>query len=227
MRNLKRALSLTLASIMLLGMMIVGTSAASFPDVDDNNNVEAIEVLNAVGVMIGDNGNFKPDAPVTRNEMAVIMAKLLLGTYAADSYVGTHPFTDVPSGADKFVAACYASSIVAGTSATTYDGQSTVTAVQAAAMMLRALGYENLSKGAARWDQPVAAKANEINLFEGMNGNGNAPMNRDSVAKLALNALQATMVTSEQTSADIQIGDVTLAGVMKLDGSALARWTTA
>ena len=54
MRNLKRALSLTLASVMLLGMMVVGAGAAGFPDVaDDNDNVEAIEVLQAIEVMVG------------------------------------------------------------------------------------------------------------------------------------------------------------------------------
>ena len=74
MRNLKRALSLTLASVMLLGMMVVGAGAASYPDVDDNDNVEAIDVLNAVEVMIGRQGNFEPDEAVNRHEMAVIMA---------------------------------------------------------------------------------------------------------------------------------------------------------
>ena len=54
MRNLKRALSLALASVMLLGMMVVGTSAASYKDVDSKDNLEAIEVLKAVGVMTGD-----------------------------------------------------------------------------------------------------------------------------------------------------------------------------
>ena len=53
MRNLKRALRLALASVMLMGMMVVGTSAASFPDVDSNDNIEAIDVLETVGVMIG------------------------------------------------------------------------------------------------------------------------------------------------------------------------------
>ena len=33
MRNLKRALSLAVASVMLLGMMVVGTGAAGYPDV--------------------------------------------------------------------------------------------------------------------------------------------------------------------------------------------------
>ena len=211
MRNLKRALSLALASVMLMGMMVVGSSAASFPDVSAEDNTEAIAVLEAVKVMIGnENGEFEPDKNVTRNEMAVIMSKLMLGTYAADSYVGSHPFTDVPTWADKYVAACYSAGIIAGRSETTYDGNSTVTAVEAAAMMLRALGYEDLSKGAAQWDQPVAAKANEINLFAGLNGAGNAPMNRNSVAKLSPNTIQATMVTTVRTGQDITLPDGTV-----------------
>ena len=211
MRNLKRALSLALASVMLMGMMVVGSSAASFPDVSAEDNTEAIAVLEAVKVMIGnENGEFEPEKNVTRNEMAVIMSKLMLGTYAADSYVGSHPFTDVPTWADKYVAACYSAGIIAGRSETTYDGNSTVTAVEAAAMMLRALGYEDLSKGAAQWDQPVAAKANEINLFAGLGGAGNAAMNRNSVAKLSLNTLQATMVTTVRNGQDITLPDGTV-----------------
>ena len=60
MRNLKRALSLALASVMLLGMMVVGTGAASYTDVSSKHNEEAIAVMQAVGVMVGDtNGKFK------------------------------------------------------------------------------------------------------------------------------------------------------------------------
>ena len=78
MRNLKRALSLGLTAAMISGLMVMGSSAASYADVTSENNVEAIEVLEAVGIMIGDeNGDFNPDAEVTRNEMAVIMSNLL------------------------------------------------------------------------------------------------------------------------------------------------------
>ena len=60
MRNLKRALSLALASVMVMGLMVVG-SGASYVDVSSENNVEAIEVLQKVGVMTGDeNGKFNP-----------------------------------------------------------------------------------------------------------------------------------------------------------------------
>ena len=207
MRNLKRALSLALASVMLLGMMVVGTSAASYPDVDEKDNVEAIEVLNAVKVMIGDRGNFRPDAAVNRHEMAVIMAKLVLGNEAADNYVGSHPFTDVFPWADKYVAACYENGLVSGTSATTFSGNQPLTAVQAAAMMLRALGYKDLSKGASDWRAPVTAMANQIRLFSGVASNPKEELDRNQVAQLALNTLKSPVVDLKDGTFDITSGD--------------------
>ena len=207
MRNLKRALSLALASVMLLGMMVVGSSAASYPDIDDNDNVEAIEVLNAVNVMIGDRGNFRPDAAVNRHEMAVIMAKLVLGVETADNYVGTHPFTDVFPWADKYVAVCYENGLVAGTSATTFSGNQPLTAFQAAAMMLRALGYKDLSKGANDWRAPATAMANQIRLFSGVASNPSEQLTRNQVAQLALNTLKSPMVNLKDNTFDVTNGD--------------------
>ena len=75
MRNLKRVLSLGMTAAMITGLMVVGTSAAGYSDVSTEDNVEAIEVLQSVGVMVGDeNGDFNPDQLVTRNEMAVVMS---------------------------------------------------------------------------------------------------------------------------------------------------------
>ena len=140
MRNLKRALSLALASVMVLGLMVVG-SGASYADVTSEENQEAIEVLQAVGVMVGDeNGNFNPDRNVTRAQMATVMANLL-DLKVEDFNAADIPFTDVPSWAVPYVAACYADGITAGVSDTLYGSDSTVTAAQAALMMMKALGY--------------------------------------------------------------------------------------
>ena len=49
MRNLKRALSLALATVMTLGLMVVGTGA-SYADVSSEHNQEAIDVLQTVGI---------------------------------------------------------------------------------------------------------------------------------------------------------------------------------
>ena len=63
---------------MISGLMVMGASTASCADVTSENNVEAIEVLKAVGIMVGgQNGDFTPDQNVTRNEMAVVMFNLM------------------------------------------------------------------------------------------------------------------------------------------------------
>ena len=141
MRNLKRALSLLLSSTMVLGMLVMGGSAAGYKDVDDSNvNQEAIEVLQTVGIMTGDqNGNFNPDGSITRNEMAVVMAHLLNLDY--DYYRGTNPFTDVPEWAAPYVAACAAEGVVAGIGNGQFGGNQKVTAAQASLMIMKALGY--------------------------------------------------------------------------------------
>ena len=76
MKNLKRALSLVLSAAMMVGMMAIGTSAA-FADVDSSDNLEAISVMEMIGVMEGDGTNFNPDRVVTRNEMAVVICNLM------------------------------------------------------------------------------------------------------------------------------------------------------
>ncbi len=195
MRNLKRALSLTLASVMLLGMMVIGTSAvAGYSDVDAEDNVEAIEVLQAIEVMVGDDRGFGPDRPVTRNEMAVVMGKLLNLNY--NYYASACPFTDVAEWARGWVGACAANGIVSGRGEGIYDGEATVTAVEAASMMMRALGYFKYTEDYA--DGFVLAtvrQGSDIGIFNGVGSDGNTAMTRNQVAQMALNALRSNMVT--------------------------------
>jgi len=164
-------------------------------------------------VMLGDEdtGNFRPEDNVTRNEMAVILAKLILGS-DADKYVGSCPFTDVPTWAQKYVTACYDNKIVAGRTESIYDGSAVVTAQEAAAMVLRVLGYEKLESTGTNWAQPVVAKANELRLFADVGSSASAPLNRNQVAQLSLNALQTTMVTSDVEKDIIVEGVVTIPG---------------
>ena len=211
MRNLKRALSLALSTVMLVGMMAVGTSAASYADVDSADNVEAIEVMQAVSVMVGDeNGNFNPDKNVTRAEMAVVMANLL--DLQVEDFVGASiPFTDVPEWAHAYVAACYADGITGGISATEYGSNNSVTATQAALMMMKALGYFQYAQDfGTDWQVATIKQASKIELFDGIDSARNAAMTRNEVAQIALNALEATMVESDGTTTTITTGDITI-----------------
>ena len=210
MRNLKRALSLGLTAAMISGLMVMGSSAASYADVADTDNVEAIEVLEAVGIMIGDeNGNFNPDQNVTRNEMAVVMSNLM--AYNVASYRDTSPFTDVPSWAEPYVAACYTNGITAGTSATTYGGSENVTTAQAALMVMKALGYFQYQQDFGDdWQLATVAQGNRIDLFTDVDSGVREAMTRNDVAQLVLNALEAGTVEAT-TNGSITVGGVTIA----------------
>ena len=209
MRNLKRALSLGLTAAMISGLMVMGSSAASYADVTSENNVEAIEVLESVGIMIGDeSGNFNPDQNVTRNEMAVVMANLM--EYNVASYKDTSPFTDVPSWAEPYVAACWTNGITAGYSDTIYGGSDTVTTAQAALMLMKALGYFQYSSDfGSDWQLATTRQGNAIDLFVGVDSGVTQPMTRNDVAQLVLNTLKSGTVEAS-TDGSWSIGDVTI-----------------
>ena len=209
MRNLKRALSLGLTAAMISGLMVMGSSAASYADVTSENNVEAIDVLQTVGIMVGDeNGNFNPDQNVTRNEMAVVMANLM--EYNVASYKDTSPFTDVPSWAEPYVAACWTNGITAGYSDTIYGGSDTVTTAQAALMLMKALGYfQYASDFGSDWQLSTTRQGNAIDLFVGVDSGVTAPMTRNDVAQLVLNTLKSGTVEAS-TDGSWTIGDVTI-----------------
>ena len=210
MRNLKRALSLLLSSTLVLGMLVMGSSAAGYQDVDaSNDHQEAIEVLQTVGIMTGDqNGNFNPDGSITRNEMAVVMAHLLNLDY--DYYRGTNPFTDVPEWAAPYVAACAAEGVVAGIGNGQYGGDQKVTAAQASLMIMKALGYfQNAEDFGTDWQVATIRQASYINLFNNINATAESALTRGQVAQLVLNGLKAKMVDFTGDKG-IQIGDVTV-----------------
>lgn len=197
MRNLKRALSLALASVMLLGMMVVGSSAASYPDVDASNNLEAIEVLKMLELMEGSGGNFNPKENLTRYEMTALVCKLLGLTPGGNS-----PFTDYGVGdnwAKPYVAACYNNGIVSGTSATTFDGKRNVTAVEAGLMLMRTLNYfYNQSELGDNWKLSTIREANHIDLYRGINVYTDQILTRDDIAQMVLNALESNVVVAYQ-----------------------------
>ena len=210
MRNLKRALSLLLSSTLVLGMLVMGGSAAGYKDVDaSNEHQEAIEVLQAVGIMTGDqNGNFNPDGSITRNEMAVVMAHLLNLDY--DYYRGTNPFTDVPEWAAPYVAACAAEGVVAGIGNNQYGGSNKVTAAEASLMIMKALGYfQNAEDFGTDWQVATIRQASYIDLFKNINANAESALTRGQVAQLVLNGLKSDMVDFTGDKG-IQIGDVTV-----------------
>ena len=93
---MKKLLALVLALVM--SMSLVTISNAAFKDADKIDYKEAVDVMNAIGVFVGDeNGNFNAKENLTREQAAKIIAYLELGDKTADALVGSNIFTDVAS----------------------------------------------------------------------------------------------------------------------------------
>lgn len=195
MRNLKRALSLALASVMLLGMMVIGTSAASnFTDADDIVNTEAAAITGGLGIFAGANGEFMPEKEVTRAEMATIIVKMLYGNnYNANSFKGIEKFSDVADyqggWAEGYINLCTSLKIFGGYGDGTFKPGQTVTTAEAASMLLSALG---LNKNLGEYPLGVMTKATEIKLFGDLKLTADTKLTRDNLSVLVLNGLEYT-----------------------------------
>ena len=193
MRNLKRALSLALAFVMVMSLMIVGTSAKSYTDADKIDNQVAVEILGEIGVMIGnDDGSFAPDRDVTRAEMAVIITRILYGNNMnVDQFKNMNTFTDVPDWAEGFVNLCASLDIIAGRGNGIFDPDATVTTAEAALMLSRALGYfKNNAEFGNDWALAAMKRATQAGIIGGdMVLQANEGLDRDDVAQMTFNTL--------------------------------------
>ena len=197
MRNLKRVLSLALACVMVIGMMVMTTGAADIADIDEVKNVEAVSVMNALGVLEGDeNGVFNPKGILTREQAAKIIAYMKLGPDKAEKLVGTSAFSDVEATrwSAPYIAYCASLDIISG-----YDGKfnptGELTDVAFGKMLLVALGYDAEIEGYVNndnWATNIGTDMIEARISNGA-VTGTA-VTREDAAQLAFNTLTATMV---------------------------------
>ena len=193
---MKKLLALVLALVM--SMSLVTISNAAFKDADKIDYKEAVDVMNAVGVFIGDEkGNFNAKENLTREQAAKIIAYLELGSKAADALVGGATFTDVASTrwSAGFVGYCAQAGVVAG-----YDGKfdpaGQLTALQFGKMLLVELGYDAKAAGmvGADWAINTSKLMAKAKLMDGIDGSVNQVLTREKAAQMCLNALEAPTV---------------------------------
>ena len=204
MRNLKRTLSLALASVMLVGMMSVGASAVNasdFTDADEIVNKDAVSTMTALGIINGkeDGSYFDPTGNVTRAEMAKMLCVAING--GVDPVLGvkdTPTFTDIKgTWAESYIEYCAANGIIAGRGNNKFDPTGTVSATEAAKMLLGVLGYNAEKSGLVGNDWAINTNvlANQNGLYKKLsNLNANTLLTRDNAAQMIYNALDADMV---------------------------------
>ena len=226
---MKKLLALVLALVM--SMSLVTISNAAFKDADKIDYKEAVDVMNAVGVFIGDEkGNFNAKENLTREQAAKIIAYLELGSKAADALPGGATFTDVASTrwSAGFVGYCAQAGVVNGVGNSKFDPAGQLTALQFGKMLLVELGYDAKAAGmvGTDWAINTSKLMAKAKLMDGISGSVNQVLTREKAAQMCLNALEAPMVTYDTKGSTITVDGTKInfgASVAKYETSTVAK----
>ena len=175
-------------------------AGAAFTDqADIKVDSDVVDTLVSLGVINGyTDGSFKPNDTVTRAEMAKMIYVLRTGNSDASAYNDDYStFADIKGHwARGYVKYCQSLGIIAGQSATKFAPDQTVTAQEAAKMLLVTLGYDAQKAGLVgiNWASKTNALADENGLLEDVNTSFTGPCPRQYAAQLIYNAIDAATV---------------------------------
>ena len=196
MKNLKKILALVLAFACAFTMF----AGAAFTDqADIKVKDEVVDTLVELGVIEGfEDGSFQPNATVTRAQMAKMIYVLRTGNSDASAYNDDKTsFTDIGSHwARGYIKYCQSLGIIAGKSNTIFAPNASVTAQEAAKMLLVTLGYDAQKAGlvGSGWASKTNALADENGLLDDVNTSFTAACPRQYAAQLIYNAIDTPTV---------------------------------
>lgn len=180
--------SIIAAGLMALMLAVPFQTALAFCDVSENASyAEAVEYLNNIGVMQGDtNGNFNPDKPVSRAEMAAIVCRVLGET---ENLTTSSTFTDVPAShwANGYVTKAASLGIIGGYGNGNFGPTDNVTYEQAVTMIVRATVGEDDAINRGGYPDGFIAVAEESNLLDTIIVQKGKPLSRAGVATILYN----------------------------------------
>ena len=194
--NLKKVLALVLAFACAFTMF----AGAAFTDqADIKVKSDVVDTLVSLGVIEGfEDGSFQPNATVTRAQMAKMIYVLRTGNSDASAYNDDKTsFTDINGHwARGYIKYCQSLGIIAGKSSTIFAPNATVTAQEAAKMLLVTLGYDANKAGLVGpgWAAKTNALADENGLLEDVNTSFTGPCPRQYAAQLIYNAIDTPTV---------------------------------
>lgn len=207
MRNLKRVFSLALALVMVLGMMVITSSAATFTDADEITNKEAVEVLNTLGIVNGmGDGTFAPNGTFTREQAAKMITYMKLGPKMAEKLAGTDVFGDVAASrwSAKYIGYCANLGIIAGVGGGNFNPTGELTDIALGKMVLVALGYNAANYVGENWATAVTVDMLDAGLVA--NVTGTAISREDACALILAGMKKGTDVVTF----DVKVGEKTV-----------------
>lgn len=162
----KRVISLLLAGVLCLGLFPVTARAAR-----DTSAEEALAAdLKRLGLFQGvSDTDFDLGRAPSRTEAVVMLIRFLGKEAEAADGRWTHPFTDVPAWADRYIGYAYQKGLTNGVDDTLFGGSMTAGSSMYLTFVLRALGYSDAGGADFTWENPYGLAAQVGILPQGTN----------------------------------------------------------
>lgn len=169
-----------------------------------SNYDNAAQELKTLGLFQGGDAGFDLDRAPTRTEAAVMLVRMLGAEEEAkaefDAGSISHPFGDVPSWADAYIAWLYENGLTNGVSDTSFGASDTCSTQMYCTFVLRALGYSDAEGGDFTFAD-AEDFANQLGIYSDEMSSGDTFLRDDAVA-VSYNALGATMKNDGSTLLD-------------------------
>jgi len=196
MRSLRKTLVAALVVAMVVGL--AGSAAAQvtiagkpFTDAVGHAYEKELTMMRALGIMLGDTGTtlVRPDAPITRAEMAIVIVRMLGRDALANALASYQPtFTDaVPTWAWGHVNVAVNMGIIKGYGDGTFGANNNVTHAESLAMLIRATGHEPGVVGV--WPINYMMTGYELGIIGKVEAFANLPATRGEIAHFVHNTL--------------------------------------
>ena len=196
MKKIAKFLSVVIVAATLAAVCTISASAA-FRDVSakDEALYEAVQLLNSLGIAKGQSDTtYGVNNPVTREQMAAFIYRLMKEGRSLEGGENTTPFTDLTD-STFFGMVSWASSngIIVGRSETEFDPKGEISLQDCYVMITRALGYEK--DGALNYPNEYIDTAERIGLAENIDTDiqYTDSLTRGQVAIILYNAFYADM----------------------------------
>ena len=198
-------------------------AGAAFTDQADIKATDAVNMLSALGVINGyDDGSYKPDATVTRAEMAKMIFVVRNNKIDDSAYKNNSTkLTDVNNHwAAGYIKFCESQGIIAGKGNNKFDPDATVTGVEAAKMLLVVSGYDAQKAGliGSAWQTNVLKYAGAAGILDDVNSALESGLPRQYAAQMIYNALDVYRVKWSKDSESFD--DVLNGGIKETVGHA-------
>ncbi len=193
-------LMITLASEMAYGI--------SFSDVgSEHKNMTAIYEMAEAGILNGyEDGTFKPDNPVTRAELSVIISRTLGFKKDEEKIDVKLPFDDVYDGywAIDYIKYAYKTKIINGMGDGTFLPAGKVTYEQAVKMIVCASGFEKEAKDMMdeKWYSGYLKIAERVGILENVTAHIGKSATRSDIVQMMYNSIANEYILLEDKKDD-------------------------